>query len=95
MPPGQPRFRFRPAVLAARRDEELRWLGSLGMPGLFDGEHAFLLVQVGPHRTLFRQTERFTGLLAPLLMRGDIEEATRKGFAAMNEALKLRAESLE
>jgi hypothetical protein len=36
---------------------------------------------------------RFRGLLVPLIMRGRIAETTRKGFIAMNDALKLRAES--
>jgi hypothetical protein len=41
----------------------------------------------------FPASERFRGLLAPLIMRGRIAEATRKGFIAMNNALKQRAES--
>jgi hypothetical protein len=39
----------------------------------------------------FVQEERFTGLLAPLVLRF-IEGSTRQGFEAMNLALKARAE---
>lgn len=92
-PPGRSSMRFRPLVLVAKPEKELRWLGSLGIPGLFDGEHAFQLTQLALHQTLFRQSERFRGLLVPLIMRGRIAEATRKGFIAMNDALKQHAES--
>ncbi len=42
-PPGKSAMRFAPKVLAARPERELRWLGHLLVPGLFDGEHYFLL----------------------------------------------------
>jgi hypothetical protein len=71
----------------------LRRLGSLGLRGIFDGEHAFILERVSAHATRFRQSERFSGLLVPIVMRGDMAHATRKGFLAMNEVLKRRAES--
>ena len=34
---------FRPTVLAATPGRELRWLGKLGVHGIFDGEHYFVL----------------------------------------------------
>ena len=39
----------------------------------------------------FVQEERFAGLLAPLVFRF-VERGTRRGFEAMNLALKARAE---
>jgi hypothetical protein len=39
------------------------------------------------------QRERFSGLLVPLIMRGEMLIATRRGFTAMNEALKSKAEA--
>ena len=72
---------------------ELRWSGSLGIRWVFDGEHAFLLESIGGGNTRFRQEERFVGILASLIMRGGMLEATRQGFVAMNEALKQRAEA--
>lgn len=34
---------FRPTVLVAEPDRELRWRGRLLVPGLLDGEHAFVV----------------------------------------------------
>jgi len=89
-PPGRKAMMFRPVVLAATPDVELRWRGRLLMPGLFDGEHVF---QLSPSADGCRldHTETFTGLLSGLL--GGAMPATRRGFVAMNEALKARAES--
>jgi hypothetical protein len=89
-PPGKSPMTFSPMVLAARPGKELRWRGRLLLPGIFDGEHAFELEERGGMCS-FRQSERFTGLLVPLL--GGALAATERGFAAMNAALKRRAES--
>ena len=90
-PPGGRGMRMRPTVLAAKRPQELRWLGHLGVPGLFDGEHRFRIEPVGADRVRFVQAERFSGLLVPLVLRF-VERGTRQGFEAMNQALKVRAE---
>jgi hypothetical protein len=42
-PPGGKKMTFKPKVLVAERGKELKWLGRLLMPGLFDGEHSFKL----------------------------------------------------
>jgi hypothetical protein len=86
------RMRFRPKVLHVVPGRELRWLGHLLVPGLFDGEHRFEIERLAPDRVLFRQSERFTGLLAPLLW-PLMGKSTARGFDAMNQALKQRAES--
>ena len=91
-PPGGRGMRFRPTVLAAAPARELRWLGHLGVPGLFDGEHGFRIEPLGPDRVRFVQEERFTGLLVPLFARS-LDGPTRAGFEAMNRALKDRAEA--
>jgi hypothetical protein len=90
-PPGSRGMTFRPKVLRAEPARELRWLGRLWIPGLFDGDHSFLLVSLGPARTCFVQKETFTGWLAPLLLKW-VGDATRQGFEEMNRALKARAE---
>jgi hypothetical protein len=92
-PPGGRGVRMRPTVQAAAPPRELRWLGHLGIPGLFDGEHRFRIEAVGTDRVRFVQEERFTGLLAPLVLHF-VERGTRQGFEAMNQALKARAEQL-
>jgi hypothetical protein len=90
-PPGKSAMTFRPTVVKLDPGVELRWLGRLGVPGLFDGEHAFRVDADGDGRCRFRHSETFKGVLvAPLLwLAGD---ATRRGFEAMNLALKARAE---
>ncbi len=90
-PPGGRAMRFRPRLLAAKPDRELRWLGHLGVPGVFDGEHSFRIEPLDTDRVRFVQEESFAGLLAPLVLRF-VERGTRQGFEAMNRALKARAE---
>jgi len=83
---------FRPIVLAADPHRELRWLGRLILPGLFDGEHVFTIAPFSSGRVRFSQRETFRGLLVPLMPRS-FWEGTRRGFEEMNSALKRRAES--
>jgi hypothetical protein len=87
-PPGQGAMTFQPVLLAVKPQRELRWLGSVFAKSLFSGEHAFVLENLAGERTRFTQSERFSGLLAPLIMSGARLQATRRGFVAMNEALK-------
>jgi hypothetical protein len=89
-PPGGRGLTFRPRVLVAEPERELRWLGHLLVPRVFDGEHSFKIEQIDERRVKFDQAERFTGALVPLF--GRTLEPTRRGFEAMNEALKRRAE---
>ncbi len=42
-PSGASGMTFRPTVLKAAPNRELRWLGRLLIPGLFDGEHIFTI----------------------------------------------------
>lgn len=89
-PPGARAMRFKPTVVAADETREVRWLGHLLMPGVFDGEHRFRLEALPGDRTRFTQSERFSGVLVGLF-RGTLEK-TRLGFEQMNLALKERAE---
>lgn len=90
-PPGGRAMRFRPVVVALEPERELRWKGKLLIPGLFDGEHWFKLKAAGPAATTFEHGEQFSGLLVPRF-RPALEDRTRRGFVAMNEALKREAE---
>src|SRR2546428_8768368 len=45
---GSRPMRFRPTVKAVVPNRELRWLGRLGLPRLFDGEHIFQIEPLGP-----------------------------------------------
>jgi len=90
-PPGQSGMRFKPIVLALRPERELRWLGRVLIPGVFDGEHYFLLDPLGEARTRLTQGEKFSGVLVGFL--SSALSATEAGFRAMNAALKQRAEA--
>ena len=83
---------FRPRVLRAANQQELRWLGHLGFPGLFDGEHYFQLTTLSNGYTRFTQGEQFSGILVGMFI-SRMEAATKAGFHAMNQALKNRAEA--
>ncbi len=85
---------FQPKVTRAEEHQELRWLGRFVLPGLFDGEHAFTIQSLGPTRVRFIQREKFKGLLVPLFAT-TLDDQTKRGFQAMNEALKRRAEGCD
>ncbi|MEO1652058.1 MAG: SRPBCC domain-containing protein [Bacteroidota bacterium] len=90
-PPGQKEMTFQPLVLKKEENREFRWRGKLFFKGLFDGEHYFILEALGPEKTRLIHGEQFRGLLVSLVMQ-QIGESTRKGFEAMNKALKKEAE---
>ena len=90
--PGNDAMEFNPELLVVKPNQELRWLGKLYIPKLFDGEHYFLLKENPNGTTNFVQGENFSGILALLLL-GSIEQQTRQGFDAMNQALKALSES--
>lgn len=83
---------FHPTVQVVQPNHELRWLGHVGMPGIFDGEHRFQLVASGTG-TRFVQSERFSGLLVGHLT-GSLLDDTLNRMNAMNSALKQRVEAL-
>ena len=59
---------FRPTVVKLEPGRELRWLGHLGVQGIFDGEHGFRVVPEDVGRCRFEQFETFRGLLVvPIL----------------------------
>jgi hypothetical protein len=90
-PPGANGMNFKPTVLAYEKNKEFRWLGHLLFPGLFDGEHKFELTDNGNGTTLFRQSEKFKGILIPLFKKM-LDTNTVDGFNQMNEKLKELAE---
>jgi hypothetical protein len=91
-PPGTRALALSPRVLVFTAGKELRWIGHLLFPGLFDGEHSFRLTDLGDGRTRFVQEERFTGILIPFLSKM-LNDNTRRGFEAMNAKLKSICES--
>lgn len=91
-PPDGSAMTFKPIVLAAEPAKELRWLGRVMLPGLFDGEHRFLITPLDDGTCRLEHAESFGGILLPFL-RGTINRNTRRGFEAMNTALAERCVS--
>jgi hypothetical protein len=92
-PPGAKGMTFKPKVLAFKINSELRWIGRLLLPGIFDGEHKFELIDNGNGTTTFKQSEKFTGILVPLFKK-QLDENTFNGFNLMNKKLKELAEQI-
>jgi hypothetical protein len=96
-PAGQAAMTFRPVVQiveapGAAAPGKFAWLGKFLISGLFDGRHEFEIVSTATG-VRFIQREQFSGVLVPLLWK-KIGLSTEAGFHAMNQALKVRAESL-
>jgi hypothetical protein len=89
-PPGGRAATFKPTVLAVEANRELRWLGRLLLPRVFDGEHSHRIEQLDGGRSRFIESERFSGLLVGLF--GGTLAKTETGFEQMNTALKTRVE---
>ena len=86
-PPKANGMTFKPKVLAFDANHEFRWLGHLLIPGLFDGEHRFQLIDNGNGTTTFIQSEKFKGILVPLFKKM-LDINTVNGFNEMNQKLK-------
>ena len=82
---------LRPEILEVKKQNEIRWLGSFLVQGLFDGEHEFRLLTEGEEKTRLVQQEEFRGILVPYLGK-IIGRGAKRGFEAMNAALKKRVE---
>lgn len=90
-PPGGRPMTLSLRVRSADVHRELRWLGRVLVPGLFDAEHRFVLEQASG-KTRFIHSEKFRGLLVPFF-RKLLTQNTLAGHKAMNGALKARVES--
>ena len=90
-PSGSGKMAFNPTIIKLEHKRELRWLGHLLIPGLFDGEHIFVIEKIEFNRIKFIQRELFRGLLVPFFA-GTLDKGTKNGFIEMNIALKNRAE---
>jgi hypothetical protein len=89
-PPGGNRMTFKPNILTLEANKEFRWKGKLGINGIFDGEHYFILEVLENDKTKFIQGEKFSGLLVPFV--GKMLDKTQKGFQLMNESIKNECE---
>jgi hypothetical protein len=82
---------FRPRVTVVEPGRELRWLATLGRPGVFDVDRAF---QIEPRDggVMFVMSEECTGWLTPVLFATNLEAQLYRGYDAFNEALRRRVE---
>jgi hypothetical protein len=87
-PPEGRATRFRPTIQAATPNRELRWLGHLGVRGIFDGEHRFAIEPTATGTRLTHE-ERFSGVLVPLFAKG-LRRRYLPAFEEMNAALAAR-----
>jgi hypothetical protein len=90
-PPNSNGIKFKPQILRYDEEKEIKWLGKLWIPKLFDGEHSLIIKKLNENKVLFIQKERFTGLLVPLFT--NTLNDTKSGFEMMNEKLKQKAEN--
>lgn len=86
-PVGGRAMTFKPRVTVVEPGQRLEWLGTMGIPGLFDGRHSFTLTPLGEGCRLV-QAEDFSGALIPFT--GKLLTKTEAGFEAMNAALLTR-----
>ncbi len=91
---GRRLIRFRPWVTVVRPAREIRWLARQPIPRLFDVERAFEFEPQGFSGSRFVQFEIGRGLMAPVIMIF-MHRRIAEGYAALNQALKARAEGLE
>lgn len=83
---------FRATVTVREPRRELRWRGYFLAPWLASGDHTFTLETSARGTVHLEQREVFSGIL-PRLARRLLVPETRRGFDAMNRALKQRAEA--
>jgi hypothetical protein len=84
---------FKPKVLAATHGKELRWLGKLGLRGIFAGEHFFVVTTNDDGTTRLNHGERYSGALIALTKRSSANSGA--AYAAFSQALKQRVEQLD
>lgn len=91
VPPGGKQATFTPTLITYDENKEMRWVGILGAPWLFRGEHYFKLEKIDEQNTRFIHGEVFTGLLIPLF--GALSrKKILAGFNLMNSDLKTEVE---
>jgi hypothetical protein len=89
-PPGGRAMVFKPTVVLVEPERELRWIGRVLVPGIFDGQHSLRIDPIDEGRSRFTQAERIGGLTVGAF--GGLLRKTAVGFEKMNAALKARAE---
>ena len=89
--PAGDKATFRSKIVRMREPRELYWLERWAVPGLFTSEHHFRIELRPEGGVRFHHREQVRGMMVPLLVRRGRLRG-RRGFDAMNTALKRRAE---
>ena len=92
-PPGGVPMTLTPKIIRLDPGSRLTWRGRLFAPGIFDGEHDFVVAARDSYVTRFTQSETFKGILVPLFA-PSLKRNVGAGFDQMNRELKRRAEGL-
>lgn len=82
---------FQPTIVAVKAPYYFAWYGYKYAPFIFGGKHYFHLEKVTENETKLIHNEDFLGLLGNYIFQ-KIQLNTKKGFIAMNEALKKECE---
>jgi hypothetical protein len=78
-------------VIKVEPNKKLCWKYHVILPALFSGEHSFVIEPIENNRVRFIDREIFNGLLVSSQAK-DIDTNSKRGFEAMDKALKARAE---
>jgi len=84
-------MRFKPRVLLATAHHVLTWRGTTLFPGMFDGEHTFIIESLNDGSSRLLQREKFTGVLT-YLMKRRFWQQVETAFNNMNDALASEAD---
>jgi hypothetical protein len=85
---------FRSTLTHVREPRELRWLGRWAMPGMYSAERRFGIESLPVGGVRFHHGEYYRGIVTPFARRR-LQQVIEPCFAAMNVALKRRAERAE
>lgn len=88
---GFKQWNLRATVLAVMPNRQLVWEAQLLSPFFFLAKHIFDIEPLTAGRVMFRQSEQYKGLLAPVLARV-LAPFTRRSFEQMNGRLRDLAE---
>ena len=86
-PEGGSGMKLAPEVVTINENKVFAWKGKLGISGIFDGKHEFIIESKIDNSVRFIHREKFSGILVPILW-PMLEKNTRRGFEDMNKALK-------
>lgn len=82
---------MKPTIVKLVENKTLRWKGRIGIPGIFDVEHYFILDAQQDGTTLLTHGENFSGILIPVT--GSVLKETEDNFHRFNERLKEHIEN--